>query len=185
MAIIKFATSNQKKLQEVQTILPDVIGVAIELPEIQADSIETIVRAKIAEARRCIDGPVLVDDTAFYLDIMQSANGDLGMPGPYIKWFLQSMGNVRLAQLAIDAGNTRATAQTMLAYSPAGDQVHIFEGLVTGHVAMQSGQIDAGWSAVFIPDECTQSLDHIPHAEQQQYNMRMHAVRALKRFLEQ
>lgn len=69
---------------------PDIVCFQIEakkidLPEFQG-SIDEIAIKKCQTAAAEVKGPVLIEDTALEF----KALGD--MPGPYIKWFLQSMG---------------------------------------------------------------------------------------------
>lgn len=57
----------------------------IDLPEYQGEP-EEIVKAKCALAAEHIKGPVIVEDTSLCFNALG------GMPGPYIKWFLQKVG---------------------------------------------------------------------------------------------
>ena len=57
----------------------------IDLPEYQGEPDE-ITRQKCQEAARAIGGPVLIEDTCLCFNALG------GMPGPYIKWFLDKLG---------------------------------------------------------------------------------------------
>lgn len=57
----------------------------IDLPEFQG-SIDEIAIKKCQTAAAEVKGPVIVEDTALEFKALG------GMPGPYIKWFLQSLG---------------------------------------------------------------------------------------------
>lgn len=59
---------------------------ALDLPELQG-TCEEISVAKCKAAAEKIGGPVFVEDTALCF----KALGD--MPGPYVKWFLDSIGH--------------------------------------------------------------------------------------------
>ena len=63
----------------------------IHLQEIQGSS-EQIILNKLHQAAKLIDGPVLVEDSAF------SVIGMNTMPGPYIKDFFTQLGNKKIYQ---------------------------------------------------------------------------------------
>lgn len=56
----------------------------VDLPEYQGE-IEEISREKCRVATKQIEGPVLVEDTSLCFDALG------GLPGPYIKWFLEKL----------------------------------------------------------------------------------------------
>lgn len=67
---VTFVTGNANKLREVRQILSssgvtnlDLVSEKIDLPELQG-TIDSVARAKCAEAARRMRGPVLVEDTA-------------------------------------------------------------------------------------------------------------------------
>lgn len=57
----------------------------IDLPEYQGESDEIVIK-KCEEAARAVQGPVLIEDTCLCFNALG------GMPGPYIKWFLEKIG---------------------------------------------------------------------------------------------
>ena len=57
----------------------------MDLPEYQGTPQE-VATSKCLEAARQVKGPVLVEDTSLCFNALG------GMPGPYIKWFLKSIG---------------------------------------------------------------------------------------------
>lgn len=56
-----------------------------DLPEYQGDA-DTVSRQKCESAYSIIKGPVIVEDTCLCFDALN------GLPGPYVKWFLKSIG---------------------------------------------------------------------------------------------
>jgi len=87
---ILFITGNQNKLREVREILGK-SGITIEsktldIPEIQGTT-EEISAAKCRRAAKLINAPCLVDDTALCFKAMG------GLPGPYIKSFMEKIGH--------------------------------------------------------------------------------------------
>jgi len=87
---ITFITGNPDKLKEVLAIIGDdysIVVQKIDLTEIQAKDSESIIRAKCREATTQVQGAVIVEDTSLCF------NGYKGLPGPYIKWFYEEIGN--------------------------------------------------------------------------------------------
>lgn len=64
----------------------------INLPELQEDPIKICIE-KCRLAAKYTQGPVLVEDTSLCFGALQ------GMPGPYIKYFLETLGNDGLWKL--------------------------------------------------------------------------------------
>jgi len=132
--LLTFITSNSGKLAELQACLPFVIGKQIDLPEIQEIDIKKIIHAKLQAAVAVCDGPVIVDDTALYLECFASKNGDDGLPGPLIKWFLQTVTNEGLATIAQKIGKNKARACTIIGYADETGQMNFFEGPISGKI---------------------------------------------------
>ncbi|XP_057636832.1 inosine triphosphate pyrophosphatase isoform X2 [Chionomys nivalis] len=94
---IVFVTGNAKKLEEVIQILGDkfpctLVAQKIDLPEYQGEPDEISIQ-KCREAARQVQGPVLVEDTCLCFNALG------GLPGPYIKWFLEKLKPEGLHQL--------------------------------------------------------------------------------------
>ncbi|GAT30651.1 nucleoside triphosphatase [Aspergillus luchuensis] len=126
MKKINFITGNKNKLAEVKAILGTVIDVenqAVDLPEIQG-TIEEIAREKCRRAAEVVGGPVLTEDTALEFHALN------GLPGPYIKSFLDALGHEGLNKL-LDSFETRAAeAVCTFAFSsgPGWDPIFEYRG---------------------------------------------------------
>lgn len=86
---INFITGNANKLKEFTQIIGDVNGfefvnTKLDLPEFQGEP-EDIARQKCATALSMINEPVLVEDASLCFNALN------GLPGPYIKWFVQKL----------------------------------------------------------------------------------------------
>ena len=95
---VTFVTGNAKKLEEVRQILGgDSLPVAIvsqkvDLPELQGEPSEiSAEKCRLAAAQ--VGGPVMVEDTSLCFTALG------GLPGPYIKWFLEKTGHAGLNNL--------------------------------------------------------------------------------------
>ncbi|GLA60157.1 nucleoside triphosphate pyrophosphohydrolase ham1 [Aspergillus tubingensis] len=137
MKKINFITGNKNKLAEVKAILGTVIDVenqAVDLPEIQG-TIEEIAREKCRRAAEVVGGPVLTEDTALEFHALN------GLPGPYIKSFLDALGHEGLNKL-LDSFETRAAeAVCTFAFSsgPGSDPI-LFQGRT---------ELLPGWDPIF------------------------------------
>jgi inosine triphosphate pyrophosphatase len=148
---ITFVTGNAKKLEEFVAILGTtfphkVVSKSLDLPEYQGTP-EEVCREKCKEASRRIPGPVIVEDTCLCFNALK------GLPGPYIKWFLESLGADGLPRLISDWEDKSAYALCMFGYCEGdGKEVHIFEGRTAGKIVTPRGARDFGWDPVFQPD---------------------------------
>merc|ERR1719352_534336 len=120
-------TGNAKKLEEIKAILGGSAGGAplvskkVDLPELQGEP-RDIVREKCALAAKDVQGPCMVEDTSLGFDAMG------GLPGPYIKWFLEKLGHDGLNAMLAGFDSKAAKAVCLFAFTEgAGQEVHVFE----------------------------------------------------------
>ncbi|EIT72259.1 inosine triphosphate pyrophosphatase [Aspergillus oryzae 100-8] len=110
---LNFITSNRNKLAEVRAILGNAIEVdnqGLDIPEIQG-TIEEIAREKCRRAAEVIKGPVLTEDTALEFYALK------GLPGPYIKPFLDVLGHEGLNKILDSFEDKSADAICTFAFS--------------------------------------------------------------------
>ncbi len=175
--MIYFITGNKNKLAEVQTVLPEVEKLEIDLPEIQELDAQKIIEAKLTEALKHKEDEFIVEDTSLHLDCLN------GLPGPLIKWFLQTIGNQGLAQLADKLGNDKAEAVTMIGYAKSQNEMQFFEGRVKGKIVNPRGETKFGWDPIFIPDGHDKTFAEMGIEEKNKISMRRMALNKLKEFL--
>ena len=149
--VLTFVTGNKKKLEEVQTILGpgsagssgmtfDITNVKLDLPELQGeDPVEVAIeKCKLAAAE--VQGPVFTEDTSLCFNALG------GMPGLYIKWFLQKCGHVGLNSMLDGFDDRSAYAQTIVAFTMGvGEKIHVFDGRTDGQIVAARGPLDFGW----------------------------------------
>ena len=170
-----FATKNDNKLREVNEILNcNLEQIDIELYEPQGLDITEVVREKTEDAFRKTGKLVMVEDTSleFY-----SWNG---LPGPLIKWFLESVGNDGILKMLIGADNRRAIAKTAVGFFD-GNESHIFIGEIEGAISEEiRGHSGFGWDPIFIPDGFDKSFAEMTSEEKNTVSMRRRALENMK-----
>jgi inosine triphosphate pyrophosphatase len=143
---VNFITGNANKLREVKAILEPEIEVrsqALDLDELQG-SIEEVTKSKCSRAANLVNGPVLVDDTSLCFNALG------GLPGPYIKWFMASIGHQGLNNLLAAYEDKSAEAVCTFGYSPGpGHEPILFQGRAQGKIVSPRGPPDFGWDACF------------------------------------
>lgn len=172
-----FLTSNRDKLREVQAMLPAIQGIDLDLMEIQELDATKIIQAKLAEARKSHTGRFLVEDTSLAIDEMH------GLPGPFVKWFLQAIGLQGIYDLTTVVGSARATARTLIGYADEQGGISFFEGRLHGLLVPPRGTQGFGWDALFQPDGSTHTLAEMTMAEKNQFSMRRLAIEQLRHHL--
>ena len=175
--MIYFITGNKNKFDEAKMILPEIEQLEMDLPEIQEIDAHKIIKAKLEEALKHKEGEFIVEDTSLYLDCLNS------LPGPLIKWFLQTIGNEGLVNLTVKLGNNKAIAKTIIGYAENEDEVYFFEGTIQGKIVEVSGQTKFGWDPIFMPDSHDFTFEQMGKEEKNKISMRRQALDKLKEFL--
>eukprot|EP00697_Spironema_sp_BW2_P016203 gnl/Spiro4/7340_TR3843_c0_g4_i1.p1 gnl/Spiro4/7340_TR3843_c0_g4~~gnl/Spiro4/7340_TR3843_c0_g4_i1.p1 ORF type:complete len:222 (+),score=56.66 gnl/Spiro4/7340_TR3843_c0_g4_i1:32-667(+) len=178
---LSFVTGNEHKLRETRAILGDnfpltLVGVNIDLPEYQGTPQE-IVRRKCSLAAEQVNGPVIVEDVSLCFKALN------GMPGPYIKWFLDAIGREGLWNLLAAYPDKSATALCTYGYCPGpGLPTQFFEGRVEGQIVPPRGASNFGWDPVFLPDGFTQTFAEMDAETKNGISHRRRAVELLREF---
>ncbi len=173
-----FITGNQNKLKEVREVFPLVEHLDIDLPEIQAIDAHEIIKSKLTAALEHTNGELIVEDTSLHLDCLN------GLPGPLIRWFLETIGNDGLADIAEKFGNNGAQAKTIIGYAKNRQEIHFFEGIINGQIVKPRGETTFGWNPIFLPDGYSQTFAEMDSDQRSYINMRRLALNQLKDFLQ-
>jgi inosine triphosphate pyrophosphatase len=175
--MIRFITGNKGKLEEAKAILVNIEGLDIDLPEIQEIDAKKVIEAKLNEALKNNTEELIVEDTSLYLDCLN------GLPGPLIKWFMKTMGNEGIWNLADKLGDTGAEAKTIIGYSDKSGNIHYFEGAIKGEICEPKGE-GFGWDPIFLPDGYNKTFGELEPDEKNNISMRKIAFEKLKRHLD-
>ncbi|KAK9460271.1 inosine triphosphate pyrophosphatase-like protein [Lipomyces oligophaga] len=177
---VTFVTGNANKLKEVQAIMADsaeLTNRSLDLDELQGTILE-VATAKCKEAAGIIKGPVLVEDTALTFTVYKE------LPGPYIKWFMESIGHEGLNNMLAAYEDKSAQAICTFAFSEGpGEEVKIFQGVQPGKIVPAKGPTGFGWDPVFLPDGYDQTYAEMPKSLKNTISHRYQALMLLKDFL--
>lgn len=158
-------------------MLPGVKQLDIDLPEIQSIDAKEIIKTKLLEAQKHKKGEFIIEDTSLYLDCLN------GLPGPLIKWFLGKLGNTGLYHIVKKLGNNKAVAKTIIGYSDCKNQIHFFEGSLSGAIVKPTGKTSFGWDPIFLPNGYNKTFQQMDKSQKNKISMRRKAVNKLKNFL--
>lgn len=174
---LHFITSNKSKFSEAKTFLKPLKQLDINVPEIQSMDIHEVIRAKLEAARKEHEGELMVEDTALTI------GGLGGLPGPFVKWFLESLPLEKIAELAEASGDTSADALTVVGYHDS-KGVKFFEGRLHGKIVAPRGKRGFGWDRIFQPDRHDKTWGEMTLAEKNRMSMRKEAFSQLAEWLE-
>ncbi|CAK9827267.1 Inosine triphosphate pyrophosphatase [Anthophora retusa] len=179
---IVFVTGNAKKLEEFVAILGsnfprEITSRKIDLPEYQGE-IDDICRNKCRVAAELIKGPVIIEDTCLCFNAMK------GLPGPYIKWFLDKLGPEGLHQMLHGWEDKSAEAVCTFACCSGGptDPVLLFQGRTEGTIVSPRGSQDFGWDSCFQPLGYDKTYAELPKEVKNKISHRSRALEKLKEY---
>lgn len=191
---ITFVTGNANKLREVVAILsgnllptesgaPSKVGkyeitnAKIDLDELQG-TIDDVTREKAKAAAAVVNGPVLVEDTCLGFVALDN------LPGPYIKWFVQSVGLEGLNKMLVGFEDKSANAITTFGYCEGpGKGVLLFQGITEGTIVASRGPTDFGWDSIFEPKGFDKTYAELKGPEKNKISHRSKALAKLRDFL--
>lgn len=178
MKKLTFITGNAEKAAQLRFHLDyPVTHQKLDLPEIQSLDLEEIATEKARAAYEEIEAPVLVEDTSLTFNALDK------LPGPLIKWFLNTLGNDGLVKLLSGFEDKTARAEVCFALHD-GSQTKIFKGEVGGQIAsVPKGEKGFGWDPIFIPEGADKTWGEMSAEEQKQTSMRRIALAKLQKHL--
>lgn len=170
---LSFITGNEGKLCEAKRILGNVEALPIDVPEIQSMDAHEIIVHKLNIAMGHHSGACFVEDTSLYCEGME------GLPGPLIKWFLNTVGNDGIFKMVNVFQNSRAEAKTIIGYIDESSAVSFFAGSVRGTIVEPRGQ-GFGWDPIFQPEGYTKTFGEMSAEEKDAISMRKIALEKLR-----
>jgi len=151
---VVFVTGNMGKYNEVNDIFKEkdikVTSAALDLQELQGER-QYISIQKCKLAAQHIKGPVFVEDSSLCFNALG------GMPGPYIRWFLQACGTEGSYKLLNAFEDKTGFAETVLSFTTGVDEpVHTFVGTTEGKIVAPRGIskfAGVSWDPIFEPND--------------------------------
>ncbi|AMD21572.1 HFL284Wp [Eremothecium sinecaudum] len=182
---IIFVTGNKNKLREVQQLLYSenaqytLANEPLDLIEVQELDLEHIALAKCKQAVSILGPttPLFVEDTALSFTALN------GLPGAYIKWFLQSIGLDGILRMLSAFEDKTAQAITTIAYHDGNGKYHIFQGTTEGRIVPSRGPTDFGWDSIFEPKDINKTYAEMDKPSKHAVSHRGKAFAKFKRFL--
>lgn len=176
---MKFITGNTKKYQEMKIVFSELEQITIDLPEIQELDPKKVIAAKLAEAQKHVPAgeEIMIEDTSVYIEELNL------LPGPFIKWFLDSLGVEGIWNVVNKLDSKSASAKTIIGYVDSNSNIHYFEGSVEGIIVEPRGE-GFGWDPLFQPNGSQLCFAEMNIQEKQKYSMRAIAASKLKIFRE-
>ncbi|KAH6024594.1 inosine triphosphate pyrophosphatase [Parastagonospora nodorum] len=132
----------------------------------------------LLRAAEAIKGPVLVEDTCLCFKAMND------LPGPYIKWFMQSLGAAQMHKLLAGFDDKSAQAVCTFAYCEGpGHEPVLFQGRTDGKLVESRGPTAFGWDSCF--EYKGQTYAEMDKSEKNKISHRGKALEKLKEWLAQ
>jgi non-canonical purine NTP pyrophosphatase (RdgB/HAM1 family) len=145
---VVFVTGNAHKAKYLSELLGiDIAHEHIELEEIQSMSLTEITQYKARQAFGVIGRPVLVEDIGLFFTALD------GLPGPFVKYFVNSHdGLENMCRMLDGFTDRRAVARSVFALYD-GHELTLLEGALEGTIAEHPrGEGGFGWDAIFCPE---------------------------------
>lgn len=179
MQNVTFITGNPHKAAYLAKWLGLPVGHRkLDLDEIQSLDLKEVVTHKARQAYELIGQPVIVEDAAL------AFTGMGRLPGTFIKWFVEELGNDGLIKLADSLPNRQATGTLMYAYCD-GDRLELFEGVMKGSIARApQGSDGFGFDPIFINDGYNVTRAEMDEETYAATSYRAEALQKLKAFLQ-
>jgi non-canonical purine NTP pyrophosphatase (RdgB/HAM1 family) len=175
---LTFITGNKGKFEEASKIIPELEQKDIDLAEIQSLDPKQIIQAKLNEAKKEIQGNLVVEDGGLYIESLN------GLPGPLIKWFMKALGNEGLYKVLENSENKKAEAKVIVGVSFENEITEFFEGSVSGLIVAPRGDNGFGWDKIFQPEGYNKTFAEMTIEEKNETSMRKIAFQKLKDYLE-
>ena len=148
MAEVVYVTGNQDKAD----YLSKMLGMSLEhrklhLDEIQSTNLDEIVAHKVKQAYQLIGKPALVEDVSLGFNALS------GLPGPFIKFYVEQPNGLEKLCRSLDGLEDRtARAECVFGYYD-GEHLELIMGGLEGSIADHPrGESGFGWDAIFCPD---------------------------------
>lgn len=174
---ITVVTSNKNKLAEINEILGTNHKVStLDIAEIQSLNLDEVIQSKAKAAYDIVKKPIMVEDISLEIKALG------GLPGPFVKFFLNTLGTEGTVKLLGNKKtNTKVTNATAI-YD--GKTMTIFKGSTSGTLSQKDkGKNGFGFDKVFIPNGSKLTYAQMPTLLKNKISHRAKALQKLKKYL--
>lgn len=143
-----FITGNQHKAD----YLSRTLGIKIshhklDLDEIQSADPRVVLEHKVRQAYDILHHPVLVEDTSLSFNALD------GLPGPFVKFFVEARDGLASMCRLLDGFSDRSAYASAIYGYYDGHELRVFEGRLNGNIANHPrGEGGYGWDRIFEPE---------------------------------
>jgi non-canonical purine NTP pyrophosphatase (RdgB/HAM1 family) len=175
-----FITGNQNKAD----YLAKTLGIKLEHQKVELDEIQSadpfeIIEHKVRQAYTIIKKPVLVEDVSLAFNALD------GLPGPFIKFFVDAENGLENLCRMLDGFDDRSAYGSVLYGYYDGQELKFIDGRLRGTIAKHPrGEGGYGWDKIFEPEgygELTRA-ELSPELDLESYN-KLRDFNTLREFL--
>lgn len=177
---VVFITGNQHKADYFAKLMDlPIAHQKVALDELQSLDLHEIVEHKARQAYSVVKRPVIVEDVSLEF----AALG--GLPGPFIKFFIEQAGTEACCRLLNGFADRSATIRCTFGYYD-GKCLEFFDSVLTGHIS-ETPRGDNGWGfdQIFIDagDSITRA-EMMPEVNEHTYQTLVKPFGAVRNFLQ-
>lgn len=178
MADLTFITGNANKAAYVADVLGQLLDHRkMDLDEIQSLDLSEIVAHKARQAFEHLSAPVLVEDVSLEFHALGR------LPGPFIKWFIEEVGNEKICAMLSNEYDRSATARICYGIFD-GRELRLFEGSMQGAITtVPRGENGFGWDQLFIKDGMDKTRAELDDTTEKATSMRHEPLRQIAAYL--
>jgi len=177
-----FITGNLNKVRYIEKTLGITLEHQnIELDEIQSADPQVVIEHKVKQAYAIVGKPVLVEDTSLTFNALN------GLPGPFIKFFIQAENGLENLCRMLDGFEDRSAYGSVIYAHYDGVETHYFKGRLDGTIAPEPrGPGGYGWDIIFEPTGYggLTRAELSPELDIETYN-KLRDIEGLRKFLKQ
>jgi non-canonical purine NTP pyrophosphatase (RdgB/HAM1 family) len=173
-----FITGNEKKARYLSALLElPVKRVSAELDELQTTDITKLIEHKAKQAYDIIKSPVLVEDQGLIFNALN------GLPGPFIKFFVEETGQEACCRMLDGFSDRSAWAECIFAYYD-GSNLTTFRSGLKGTIAQHPrGNGGYGWDPIFIPEGYDRTRAELTEEEDHKVYLKIKPIEQVRDFL--
>lgn len=175
---LQVVTSNPDKLKEINQILKTNFQISnFDIPEIQSLDVNEVIKDKAKKAFQIFKRPVLVEDISFEVEALK------GLPGPFIKYFLKTVGTEGTVKLVGQKSTKTKVTAAIAIYD--GKLMKIFKGTIYGTLSKKDKGLNGfGFDKVFITKGYTKTLAQMSPNLKNKISHRALALQKVKKYFE-